>query len=43
MRTLMEVFYSNLWLEKMPKVEALWAAKVALREEGHAPRMDPDR
>ncbi len=37
-RRLMEVFYSNLWLEEMPKAEALWAAKKTLREEGHPPR-----
>ncbi len=34
----MELFYSNLWLEEMPKAEALWAAKKALRDEGHEPR-----
>ena len=36
-RRLMELFYTNLWLEKMPKSEALWAAKVTMREEGHPP------
>ncbi len=36
-RKLMEVFYSNLWLEKMPKAEALWQAKKALRDEDHPP------
>ncbi len=37
-RRLFEVFYSNLWLEGMPKAEALWQAKTTLREEGHPPR-----
>ncbi len=37
-RRLMEVFYSNLWLDEMPKSEARWAAKKSLREEGHPPR-----
>jgi len=36
-RRLMEVFYTNLWIEKMPKAEALWQAKQALRDEGHPP------
>jgi len=36
-RRLMEVFYTNLWIEKMPKGEALWQAKQALRDEGHPP------
>jgi len=36
-RRLMEVFYTNLWIEKMPKAEALWQAKQALRNEGHPP------
>ena len=38
-RRLMELFYSNLWLEKLPKSEALWSAKRTLREEGFAPSM----
>jgi CHAT domain-containing protein len=37
-RRLFEVFYTNLWVAKMPKAEALWRAKVTLREEGHPPR-----
>ena len=36
-RRLMEVFYTNLWIENMPKAEALWQAKQALRDEGHPP------
>jgi len=36
-RRLMEVFYTNLWIAKMPKAEALWQAKQALRDEGHPP------
>jgi len=36
-RRLMEVFYTNLWIEQMPKAEALWQAKRALRDEGHPP------
>ena len=36
-RRLMELFYTNLWIEKMPKSEALWSAKVTMREEGHPP------
>lgn len=34
---LMELFYTKLWSEGLPKAEALWAAKVALREAGHPP------
>ena len=37
-RRLFEVFYTDLWIEKLPVAEALWRAKVVLREEGHAPR-----
>ncbi len=33
-RRLMELFYAKLWLEGVPKVEALWQAKRALRDEG---------
>ena len=33
-RRLMELFYTNLWVEEMPKAEALWEAKKVLREEG---------
>jgi len=36
-RRLMEVFYTNLWIEKMPKADALWQAKQALRDEDHPP------
>jgi len=36
-RRLMEVFYTNLWIEKMGKADALWQAKQALRDEGHPP------
>ena len=36
-RRLMEVFYTNLWIEEMGKAEALWQAKQALRDEGHPP------
>ncbi|MFT7480333.1 MAG: hypothetical protein ACI80N_003641 [Gammaproteobacteria bacterium] len=36
-RRLMEVFYTNLWIEGMGKAEALWEAKQALRDEGHPP------
>ena len=37
-RRLFEVFYTNLWIEKMGKAEALWQAKCTLREEGHPVR-----
>jgi len=37
-RKLMEHLYTNTWIEKMPKAEALWQAKVALREAGHPVR-----
>ncbi len=33
----MELFYTNLWLEELPKSDALWNAKVTMREEGHPP------
>jgi hypothetical protein len=36
-RRLMEVFYTNLWIDKMGKADALWLAKKALRDEGHPP------
>ena len=36
-RRLMELFYANLWIEKMPKSEALWSAKVTMRGEGYPP------
>ena len=36
-RRLMEVFYTNLWIEEMGKAQALWQAKQALRDEGHPP------
>jgi CHAT domain-containing protein len=37
-RKLMERFYTYLWIEKLPKAEALWRAKTTLREEGHPVR-----
>jgi len=37
-RKLMELFYTYLWKEKMPKARALWKAKCALRAEGHPVR-----
>jgi len=36
-RRLMEIFYTNLWIEEMGKADALWEAKQALRDEGHPP------
>jgi len=36
-RRLMEIFYTNLWIDNLPKAEALWQAKQALRDEGHPP------
>jgi len=33
-RRLMELFYTKLWVEHAPKVQALWEAKKVLREEG---------
>jgi len=36
-RRLMEVFYTNLWIEELGKADALWQAKQALRDEGHPP------
>ena len=36
-RSLMEAFYTNLWVEGMGKAEALWEAKKALREDGDPP------
>jgi len=36
-RRLMELFYTNLWKEKMGKADALWQAKATLRDEGHPP------
>lgn len=33
-RRLMELFYTNLWGEGLGKADALWQAKMALREEG---------
>jgi len=36
-RRLMEVFYTNLWIEKMGKAEALWQAKQTMRDEGDPP------
>ena len=37
-RRLMEIFYTKLWQGKLGKAEALWQAKMALREEGYALR-----
>ena len=34
-RRLMELFYTSLWDEGLGKAEALWRAKMALREDGH--------
>ena len=33
-----EVFYTNLWIEKLPKAKSLWRAKTTLGDEGHPPR-----
>ena len=33
-RRLMELFYTKLWEEGLPKAQALWEAKCVLREEG---------
>ena len=33
-RRLMELFYTNLWGEGLGKADALWQAKMSLREEG---------
>ncbi len=37
-RKLMELFYTYLWIEKLPKAEALWRAKTDLRSAGHPVR-----
>jgi len=37
-RKLMEFFYTSLWVEEMGKADALWQAKVAMREAGHPVR-----
>jgi CHAT domain-containing protein len=37
-RRLFEIFYTRLWNEKLGKAEALWQAKLALRNEGHPVR-----
>ena len=37
-RRLMEIFYTKLWSENLGKADALWQAKMALRNEGHGPR-----
>ena len=34
-RKLMELFYTYLWVEKLPKAEALWRAKCDLRAGRH--------
>jgi hypothetical protein len=36
-RRLMEAFYTNLWIEKLGKAEALWRAKQVLRDDGSPP------
>jgi len=35
---LMDRFYAGLWVDDLPKHEALWQAKLALREAGHPVR-----
>ena len=37
-RRLMEVFYTKLWREGSGKADALWQAKMALKQEGHSVR-----
>ncbi len=37
-RKLMELFYTYLWIDKLPKAEALWRAKTDLRSAGHPVR-----
>jgi tetratricopeptide (TPR) repeat protein len=37
-RRLFETFYTKLWKEKLGKADALWQAKMALRNEGHPVR-----
>ncbi len=37
-RKLMELFYTYLWIERLPKAEALWRAKTDLRSAGHPVR-----
>ena len=37
-RRLMELFYARLWKDEQGKADALWQAKMALRDEGHPPR-----
>ena len=37
-RKLMELFYTYLWMDRMPKAKALWKAKQVLRDEGHPVR-----
>ncbi len=37
-RRLMELFYTYLWAEKLPKAEALWKAKCDMRQSGAAVR-----
>ena len=34
-RKLMELFYTYLWVEKLPVAEALWKAKTDMRKAGH--------
>jgi hypothetical protein len=36
-RDLTALFYANLWLDGMGKSEALWSAKMALRDGGDPP------
>ena len=37
-RELMVDFYRRLWVERKPKAQALWEAKMALRSQGHPTR-----
>jgi CHAT domain-containing protein len=38
-RELMHAFYSGIWIDKLPKAQALWRAKSVLRER-RAPLRD---
>ena len=38
-QSLMKRFYEHLWRDDMGKADALWAAKRAMRAEGHLPRV----
>ncbi len=37
-RKLMELFYTGLWVERLPVAEALWRAKTIMRNAGHPVR-----